>query len=284
MNFYVCFVLFFLLERYRRVPEHFFPAALDDCMSITYELFRNAAQYRIDPERIVLTGDSAGGNLALVITQSLINDGFRPRTACLIYPALQFFDFSLPSYRLYLPRNILGVINEQNFLSVMSKLSESQITVTRDILFNNHTSAKDKKRLRPFLNAERHLPISLPFDIEQEGNDELINHLKFLISPKMSPMLVPDEELMKLPPILLFTTEYDILRDEGKGKFQKKRRKSIILGFIFAERLRALNKELYHHHFPTAFHGAHLLLYGPLKFDIAYDMVEHIARKIHESL
>jgi len=254
---------------YRRVPEHFFPAALDDCMSITYELFRNAAQYRIDPERIVLTGDSAGGNLALVITQSLINDGFRPRTACLIYPALQFFDFSLPSYRLYLPRNILGVINEQNFLSVMSKLSESQITVTRDILFNNHTSANDKKRLRPFLNAERHLPISLPFDIEQEGNDELINHLKFLISPKMSPMLVSDEELMKLPPILLFTTEYDILRDEG---------------FIFAERLRALNKELYHHHFPTAFHGAHLLLYGPLKFDIAYDMVEHIARKIHESL
>lgn len=210
-------IFFFSLScRYRRVPEHYFPAALDDCMSITYELFQNAAQYRIDPERIVLTGDSAGGNLALVITQSLIKDGYRPRTACLVYPALQFFDFTLPSYRLYLPRNILGVINEQNFLSVMSKLSESQVTVTRDILFNNHTSANDKKRLRPYVNAEKYLPISLPFDPEQEGSQELITHLNFLISPQMSPLLVSDDELMKLPPIILFTTEYDILRDEGK--------------------------------------------------------------------
>jgi acetyl esterase/lipase len=151
-----------------------------------------------------------------VITQSLIEDGFRPRSACLIYPALQFFDFTLPSYRIYLPRNILGVINEENFLSVMSELSKSKVKVTRDIFFNNHTSAKDKKRLRPYVNAEKYLPISLPFDTEQEGNEKLIPHLNFLISSKMSPLLVPDEELMKLPPILLFTTEFDILRDEGK--------------------------------------------------------------------
>ncbi|CAF0977761.1 unnamed protein product [Rotaria sp. Silwood1] len=254
---------------YRRVPEHYFPAALDDCTSVTYELFKNAANYRIDVNRITLVGDSAGGNLALVITQSLINDGFKPRTVCLIYPALQFFDFTLPSYRLYLPRNILGVITEENFLSVMSELSKSKIKVTRDILFNNHTSKEDKKRLRPYVNAEKYLPISFPFDINQEGNENLIPHLKFLISPKMSPLLVDDDELMKLPTILLFTTEFDILRDEG---------------FIFAERLHSLNKTFYHHHFPTTFHGAHLLLYGPLKFDIAYEMIEHIARKMRENL
>ncbi len=198
------------------MPEHYFPAALDDCTSVTYELFKNADKYRIDPHRITLAGDSAGGNLALVITQSLLKDGFRPRTACLIYPALQFFDFTLPSYRVYLPRNILGVINEDNFLSVMSELSESKVKVTRDILFNNHTSAKDKQRLRPYVDAGKYLPISLPFDINQEGNEKLTPHLQFLISPKMSPLLVSDEELMKLPPILLFTTEFDILRDEGK--------------------------------------------------------------------
>jgi acetyl esterase/lipase len=145
----------------------------------------------------------------------LLRDGFSPRAACLIYPALQFFDFTLPSYRLYLPRSILGVINEENFLSVMSELSESKVKVTRDIFFNNHTTAADKKRLRPFVDAGKYLPISLPFDVDQEGNEDLIPHLKFLISPKMSPLLVPDEELMKLPPILLFTTEFDILRDEG---------------------------------------------------------------------
>ncbi|CAF0829649.1 unnamed protein product [Adineta steineri] len=254
---------------YRRVPEHYFPAALDDCTLITYELFRNAANYRIDVNRITLAGDSAGGNLALVITQSLLRDGFSPRAACLIYPALQFFDFTLPSYRLYLPRNILGVINEQNFLEVMSELTQSKIKVTRDVLFNNHTSAKDKKRLRPYVDAQKYLPISLPFDSDEEGDENLIQNLSFLISPKMSPLLVSDEELSKLPPIILFTTEYDILRDEG---------------FIFAERLKSLNKTLYHHHFPTTFHGAHLLIHGPISFNIAYEMIEHIARKIHENL
>jgi hypothetical protein len=32
----------------------------------------------------------------------------------------------------------------------------------------------------------------------------------------MSPLLVPDQELIQLPTILLFTTEFDIVRDEGK--------------------------------------------------------------------
>jgi acetyl esterase/lipase len=98
----------------------------------------------------------------------------------------------------------------------MSELTETKVKVTRDILFNNHTSAADKKRLHPYLDAQKYLPISLPFDINQEGNENLIPYLKFLISPKMSPLLVPDDELMKLPPILLFTVEIDILRDEGR--------------------------------------------------------------------
>jgi len=98
----------------------------------------------------------------------------------------------------------------------MSELSESKVKVTRDILFNNHTSSADKKRLYPYLNPGKYLPISLPFDLEQEGNENLVPHLKFLISTKMSPLLVPDEELMNLPMILLFTTEFDIVRDEGK--------------------------------------------------------------------
>ena len=138
------------------------------------KFFRNAISYRIDANRIVITGDSAGGNLALATTQSLLRDGFNPRTICLLYPALQFFDFTLPSYREYLPRNILGIINEDNFLSAMAELSRGEMKVTRDLLYNNHTSARDKQRLRPFLDADQHLARSLPFDVDQEGNQNLI--------------------------------------------------------------------------------------------------------------
>ncbi|CAF4606774.1 unnamed protein product, partial [Rotaria magnacalcarata] len=80
--------------------------------------------------------------------------------------------------------------------------SESKVKVTPDILFNSHTSRQDKIRLHPYVDAGKYLPISFPFDVDQEGNEDLIPHLKFLISPKMSPLLVPDEQLMKLPTIL----------------------------------------------------------------------------------
>ncbi len=70
-----------------------------------------------------------------------------------MYPALQFFDFPLPSYQIYLPRNILDVINEENFLSMMSELGKSKVKVIQDILLNNRTLAKEKKRLHAFIDA-----------------------------------------------------------------------------------------------------------------------------------
>ena len=85
----------------------------------------------------------------------------------------------------------------------------------------------------------------------------------------MSPLLVSDQELSQLLLVLLFTTEFDILRDEG---------------FIFASRLQSLNKTIYHHHFTNAFHGAHVFLYGPLRFEIAHQMIEHTAQIIRNYL
>jgi acetyl esterase/lipase len=53
-------------------------------------------------------------------------------------------------------------------------------------------------------------------NVTNEGNESLIKNFKYLISPLMSPLLVSDEKLLQLPAVLLFTTEFDILRDEGR--------------------------------------------------------------------
>jgi acetyl esterase len=73
---------------YRMAPEHVFPAAVDDCAAATKWSFDNAASLGIDPTKIAVGGDSAGGNLAAVMAL-MARDGTLPPLAfqMLIYPA-----------------------------------------------------------------------------------------------------------------------------------------------------------------------------------------------------
>jgi acetyl esterase len=50
---------------YRMAPEDPFPAPLDDCVAAVRWIRAEAAALGVDPERVVLAGDSAGANLAL---------------------------------------------------------------------------------------------------------------------------------------------------------------------------------------------------------------------------
>jgi acetyl esterase len=50
---------------YRMAPEYPFPAPLDDCVAAVRWICAEAQQLGVDPDRVVLAGDSAGANLAL---------------------------------------------------------------------------------------------------------------------------------------------------------------------------------------------------------------------------
>ena len=84
---------------YRRAPEHKFPAAVDDAITATKWIAGNAGQLGIDASRLMVGGDSAGGNLAAVVAISA-RDGNGPALAgqVLIYPATDFA-MKHPSHR-----------------------------------------------------------------------------------------------------------------------------------------------------------------------------------------
>jgi len=72
---------------YRRAPEHKFPTALEDCYEVARQLFAGTLLYDVDPEHIVLFGDSAGGNLAAFVSLMAPARGeFQPQTQMLLYP------------------------------------------------------------------------------------------------------------------------------------------------------------------------------------------------------
>jgi acetyl esterase len=85
---------------YRLAPEHKFPAAVVDCYAAICWVAANAAALGIDPRRIAVGGDSAGGNLAAVIAlRSRDESGPHIALQVMVYPVTNLSSFDTASYR-----------------------------------------------------------------------------------------------------------------------------------------------------------------------------------------
>lgn len=86
---------------YRLAPEHRAPAAVEDVFAAWCWMIDHAEELGIDPSRVLVAGDSAGGNLATVTALMCRERGAPPPAGqVLLYPAIEPF-FDTESYRKY---------------------------------------------------------------------------------------------------------------------------------------------------------------------------------------
>lgn len=83
---------------YRLAPEHAFPAANEDAVAAFRSVIRRAESLSIDPSKLAVGGDSAGGYLSAQVAIATLKDERRPALQLLIYPAVDF-TMSSPSIR-----------------------------------------------------------------------------------------------------------------------------------------------------------------------------------------
>jgi len=85
---------------YRLAPEHKFPAAVVDCYAATAWVAANATKLGINPKRIAVGGDSAGGNLGAVVSlKSRDENGPAIALEVMVYPVTDLSSFATPSYQ-----------------------------------------------------------------------------------------------------------------------------------------------------------------------------------------
>ena len=84
---------------YRLAPESRYPAAAEDCFAATKWVAEHAGELGVDPKRMGIGGDSAGGNLTAAVAL-MVRDRRGPalRHQLLIYPVTDA-DFTRQSYR-----------------------------------------------------------------------------------------------------------------------------------------------------------------------------------------
>lgn len=85
---------------YRLAPEHPAPTAAEDCLVALKWAYDHAIDLNVDPTKIAVGGDSAGGNLAAVVSQLTVGTPYAPAAQLLIYPVVDLLN-TFPSHRTY---------------------------------------------------------------------------------------------------------------------------------------------------------------------------------------
>ncbi|KAL8198550.1 UNVERIFIED_CONTAM: hypothetical protein K2H54_015679 [Gekko kuhli] len=203
---------------YRLAPEHPYPAQFKDCLTAATYFMKNVKKYGVNPDFIIIGGDSSGGTIAASVCQHVVYKSDLPkvRAQMLIYPYLQIVDFNLPSYQ----RNShVPVLYQKHVVEFGLQYLQQDMSLVKDILEGVHISQELKLKYRKWLGPE-----NLPKEFQLEGyrspqpsSDSVLKseELKIIFDTTLSPLLAEDAVIQQLPETYILTCKYDVFMDDG---------------------------------------------------------------------
>lgn len=241
--------------RYRLSPEYAPPIQNQDCLTAAVHFLKNAKDYGVDPNCIVIGGDSSGASGAAALCQELVGRGDLPRVRAqiLMYPFLQALDFNLPSYQ---QNQSVPILFKKRAISLGFRYFKTKTDDLAQIMKNAHVPEDVKEKYKKWVSAD-----NIPDEFKAKGYSPVVpapfsKRLYELTKPALetwfSPLLAEDEIIRRLPETFLLTCEYDVLRDDG---------------LLYKKRLEDNGVPVTWHHLRDGFHGiCYPIDLGPLEF------------------
>lgn len=187
-------------------------------MSATIHFLKAAKNYGVDPNRIVIAGDSSGGTLAALVCQHLVTrkDIPRIRAQVLIYPPFQAIDATLPSYQ---QNNFVPVLSQKKAFQFAAKFVNEDCLDVSGFMKNAHVPDDLAVKYKKWISAD-----CIPDELKVRGyipiapapfSGKLCKIAELSFNDEFCPLLFKDDIIRQLPETFLLTCEYDVLRDDG---------------------------------------------------------------------
>ncbi|XP_028596427.2 arylacetamide deacetylase-like 3 [Podarcis muralis] len=227
----------------RLAPKHRCPTQIMDCITATEYFLKNASDYGVDPNRIVIAGDSTGAGIVPLVCQHLLTRKDLPkvRAQILLYPNIQTLDYNLPSYQQN--RNV-PILFTKWTVEFDLRFMNVKLAYLDQVLKGAHVSEEMKIKYKKWIHADH-----IPDEFKVRGykppppvpfSKELHEMMKLSFDPKHCALLVEDDIVRQLPETFMLTCEYDVLRDDG---------------LLYKKRLEDNGVPVTWHHAKDGFHG-----------------------------
>ncbi len=183
---------------YRLAPENPFPAGLEDCYSVAKEIFLDPDILNCKKEDIILIGDSAGGNLAAVVSLMGRDKGdFIPAKQILIYPATNYDHSENSPYKSVIENGkhyIMTSKRIQDYLDLYAPNKEDRLSpYIAPILSKNFSNQPDTLIITAEFDPLRDEGEDYGNKLRESGNNTEIHEIPSAIHGFLSSPLASEE-------------------------------------------------------------------------------------------